>query len=231
MAEAPQPSTTEPPDDRVLLEKFSEYREMCPSDPEDRIWAAVSEAFDMVGDGARTVASLELATAINPEWGRHRLQLAKAHIRKKEWMRAVSDLDRCADLDASGCDSTFFAENPLYYVGYALWGQGLYKEAAEAWRGAANVVRYWRNLEPLKDFHLHRGWAYHLERDFLDALECYRRAMVAPGPGDTSEDDVMDFEQVEKAQNQNRRIQVFHDMAKKGEVPDASSLDAVAYTN
>lgn len=217
--------------DQILLGKSREYAKLYPEEPEDRIWAAVAEAFDLVGDGARTIEALRRARHINPDWGRHRLMLAKAHLRGRQWEEAVAELEACADLDASGCDQTFFAENVLYYLGYALFGLGRYKEAAEAWRAADLSISFWRSPEPLKDFHLHRGWAHHLEHALLDALEAYRRGMVAPGPGDCSEDDAMDTDQVEQAQAMNERIEGYYQMAKAGELPDAASLEAVPYTS
>ena len=55
--------------------------------------------------------------------------------------------------------------------------------------------------------------------------------MVAPGPGDTSEDDDMDFDQVEKCQDlMNGRIEVYYKMAKAGEMLEVETLDAVPYT-
>ena len=217
--------------DAILMAKLREYSALCPTDPEDRVWAAVAEAFDLAGDGPRTIKSLQMACELNPDWGRHHLMLAKAYLRNHDWMKAIQSLEACADLDGSGCDSTFFAENILYYMGYALFGQRLYKEAAEAWRGADNFIEYWRNPEPLKDFHMHRGWAYHLEKDFLDALEAYKRGLIAPGPGDTAEDDDMDPDQVERAQQMNERIEAYYEMAKMGEVPEPSSLEPVPYTS
>jgi len=217
--------------DEVLALKFRKYRAMCSGDPEDRIWAAVAEAFDMVGDGPRTIVALEQARAINPEWGRHRLQLGKAYLRCKTWRHAIAELQACSELDSSGCDGFFFAENVLYYMGYALFGEELFKEAAEAWRGADSYIQFWRNPEPLKDFHLHRGWAHHLEHDLLGAIESYRRGLIAPGPGDCSEDDEMDYEQVERSQSMNPRIEVYYNMAKGGEMPERSTLNPVPYTN
>jgi tetratricopeptide (TPR) repeat protein len=217
--------------DPVVGAKFLEYAALCAGEPEDRLWAAVAEAFDIAGDGRRSVLALERARELNPEWGRHRLQLAKAFLRHQQWGRAIRELDACAELDSSGCDQTFYAENILYYLGYALFGSGQYKEAAEAWRGADNVIEYWKTPEPLKDFHLHRGWAHHLEHDFLGALDAYRRGLISPGPGDCSEDDDMDPVAVEEAQQMNARIEVYYNMAKAGELPEPETLVAVPYTS
>lgn len=220
------------PDDHVLLAKFAEYQRMYSTDPEDRIWAAVAEAFSMAGDGRHTIAALERARALNPEWGKHYLDLAKARLRAHQWMAAAEELERCAELDASGCREDFYAESFLYYLGYALFGAERYKEAAEAWRAADHVVQFWGNPEPLKDFHLHRGWAYHLEGDYLDAIDCYRRALIAPGPGDTSMDDEMDPDQVEKCQDDmNENIERYHDMAAGGVPLEREGLTATPYTS
>ena len=204
---------------------------MYSTDPDDRIWAAVAEAFNLAGDGRNTIAALEHAVELNREWGRHHLDLAKAHLRANQWMEAARELEIAADLDASGCREEFYSENVLYYLGYSLFGAGQYKEAAEAWRAADHVVQYWGNPEPLKDFHTHRAWAYHLEGDFLDAIDCYRRALIAPGPGDTAMDDDMDPEQVERAQEEmNDTIERYHDMAAAGEPVQHSDLRATPYT-
>jgi tetratricopeptide (TPR) repeat protein len=219
-----------PAEDKLLQAKYEEYRSMWSTDPSDRIWAAVAEAFDLTGDGQRTIAAREKAASLNPEWGRHQLELAKAFIRARQWTKALKALDTCADLDGSGCDSSFYAENVLYYLGYTLFAMARYKEAAEAWRGADNVIQFWRSPEPLKEFHLHRGWAHHLEKDLLSAIEAYRRAMVAPGPGDTSLDDEMDTDQVERAQAMNTRVEFYMEKARAGVFPDADTLDAVPYT-
>lgn len=214
-----------------LQAKFQEYQRMYSTDPEDRIWAAVAEAFNLAGDGPNTIAALEHAVELHHEWGRHHLDLAKAHLRAGHWMEAAKELEVCAELDASGCREEFYAENFLYYLGYALFGAQKFKEAAEAWRAADHVVNYWGSPEPLKDFHMHRGWAYHLDGDFLDAIECYRRGLIAPGPGDTAMDDDMDPEQVERAQeDMNDTIERYHDMAAAGEPLDVNDLRATAYT-
>jgi hypothetical protein len=55
--------------------------------------------------------------------------------------------------------------------------------------------------------------------------------MVAPGPGDGSVDDEMDEEEVEAAQKMNDAIMEFHNMAKKGILPDTESLSATPYTS
>jgi tetratricopeptide (TPR) repeat protein len=218
--------------DQELVRKFQEYSRLFAGKPADQIWAAVAEAFDLAGDGARTIRALEKACLQNPDWAKHHLQLAKAFLRARDWSRALRELEICADLDESGLRSEVFSENILYYLGYALFGDRRYKEAAEAWRGALNVIQFWANPEPLKDFHLHRGWAHHLERDFLDAIEAYRRGLVAPGPGDTSPDDEMDPDQVEGCQeSKNPVIERYFELARAGEVLDPRQLEAVPYTS
>lgn len=217
-------------DDPILQAKFQEYRDLYSTDPVDRIWAAVADAFDFAADGRHTIAAREKAASLNPEWGKHHLELAKAYLRARHPVKALASLETCGDLDASGCDTSFYAENVLYYLGYALFGMKRYKEAAEAWRGADNSIIFWRAPEPLKEFHLHRAWAHHLEKDFLDAIEAYRRSMVAPGPGDCSPDDDMDPDQVEEAQNMNTRTEVFMDKARAGVMLERDELDAVPYT-
>lgn len=221
------------PDTDSLKQKYAEYRRRYPSYGEDRIWATVAEAFDLAGHGAETVAAWDLAIRINPEWGRYHLGLAKAHLRSRNWAEAMASLERCADLNSSGMKDDLFSENLLYYLGYALFGSGRYKEAADAWRGADNAIQYWGSPEPLKDFHLHRGWAHHLEGDFLDAIEAYRRGLVSPGPGDCAMDDEMNPEDVETAQERfNPRLEEFHDRARAGQGLDPGALDAVVpYTS
>ncbi len=216
---------------QALKAKFEEYRRLYSTDPDDRIWSAVAEAFSIVGDGPNTMAAIERAISINPEWGKHHLELAKACLRAQLWMDAVASLERCAELDASGCRQDFFAESHMYYLGYALFGAKRYKEAAEFWNSTDHVVQFWGNPEPLKEFHLHRGWANHLEGNFLDAIECYRRALIAPGPGDTSMDDDMDPDGVEACQEKlNGFIEGFHDMAMGGEPLDVRTVQATPYT-
>lgn len=217
--------------DPKLVEKFQEIRALYPDGPEDRVWSAVAEAFDLAGDGPRMLAALERCTALNPEWGAHHLAMAKARLRAHQWMHSLKALERASELDGSGLRREVFSENVLYYLGYALFGAGRYKEAAEAWRGADRDIQYWRSADPLKDFHLHRGWAHHLERELLDALEAYRRGLVAPGPGDCALDDDMDTDDVEAAQERmNPTIQAYLDMAASGNIPDAADLDATPYT-
>ncbi len=221
-----------PASDPKLREQFQRYREMFPHEYEDRCWVAVAEYFDLQNDEKRTISAFKQAILLNPEWGKWHLDLAKAYMRAKKLPEAIHHLERCAELSSSGCQNAYFAENVLYYLGYALFMLKRYKEAAEAWRGAETTITSWRHPEPLKDFHLHRGWAYHLERQLLDALEAYRRGMVAPGPGDCSEDDPMDPDEVESVQDaMNDNIMKFHQMAKEGEIPDADTLKATPYTS
>src|SRR5262245_42675125 len=149
-------------DDR-MKERFQRYRTLFPDEHEDRCWGAVGDSFNEEGDGPRTIAAYKQAIAINPEWGRWHLSLAKASIRARRFPEAIVNLERCAELESSGCESQAFSENVLYYLGYALFGAERYKEAAEAWRGAETSIKTWGHPEPLKDFHTHRGWAYHLE--------------------------------------------------------------------
>ncbi|HYC77107.1 MAG TPA: tetratricopeptide repeat protein [Planctomycetota bacterium] len=220
-----------PARDRKMRERYLKYREMFPDQNEDRCWVAVGESFGLEGDGARTLAALKQATAINPEWGKWQLELAKAYLRAKRYAEALKALEKCDELDSSGCDKNWYAENVLYYLGYALFGLKRFKEAAEAWRGAESAITKWGAPEPLKDFHLHRGWAHHLEGNFLDAIEAYRRGMVAPGPGDGSEDDVMNEDDVEAAQAMNENIERYHGMATQGLRLEGEPLEAVPYTN
>jgi tetratricopeptide (TPR) repeat protein len=219
-----------PAKDRKMRERFLKYREMFPEQAEDRCWYAVGESFGLEGDGARTLAALKQATSINPEWGKWQLELAKAYLRARRFADALKSLTRAEGLDASGCNQTWYADNVLYYLGYALFGLARYKEAAEAWRGAEMTILKWGAPEPIKDFHLHRGWAYHMEGNVLDALEAYRRGMVAPGPGDGSEDDAMDEDAVEAAQSMNDNIERYHTLAKQG-LRIEEPLEAVPYTN
>jgi tetratricopeptide (TPR) repeat protein len=219
-----------PAKDRKMRERFLKYREMFPEQSEDRCWVAVAESFGLERDGARTLAAFKQAVAINPEWGKWQLELAKAYLRAKRFGDALVSLTRAEELDASGCNQNWYAENVLYYLGYALFGLGRYKEAAEAWKGAELMIQKWGAPEPIKDFHLHRGWAHHKEGNFLDALESYRRGMVAPGPGDGSEDDVMDEDAVEAAQAMNDAIEKYYTQAKQG-LRLEETLEAVPYTN
>jgi tetratricopeptide (TPR) repeat protein len=217
-------------DDR-MRERFQRYRDLFPEEHQDRCWAAVGDSFNEEDDGPRTIGAYKQAIAVNPEWGRWHLDLAKAYLRAKRFPEAIVHLERCAELGSSGCQNQTFHENVLYYLGYALFGVSRFKEAAEAWRGAETTIKSWRHPEPLKDFHLHRGWAYHQEGNLLDALEAYRRAMVAPGPGDGAADEPMDEDEVEAAQKMNDTIMEFYNQAKKGIPLELQSLAATPYTN
>lgn len=220
-----------PADDSALQAKFQEYRELYPSEADDRVWSAVADAFDLAGDGARVLGALEIAISINPEWGRHHLAAARAWLRAGRQDHALAALETCADLDGSGLKRDVYSESIVYYLGYALFGAGRFKEAAEAWRAADLDVAYWGSPEPLKDFHLHRGWAHHIERDFIDAMECYQRGLIAPGPGDCAMDDDMDVELVEASQDRmNPQLEKFLELARAGELPgEPEDLIAVPY--
>jgi tetratricopeptide (TPR) repeat protein len=224
------PRKNAPSADRELANQFTRFQGMFPELPLDRVWAATAEYFDERGDGSHTLAAWKSASAANPEWGRWHLELAKTLIRLKQFDQAFVHLSRCVDLDASGCDTGYFATNPLYYLGYALFNLGRRKEASEAWRGAETTVMRWRDPEPLKDFHFHRGFAFHVEKNILDAMESYRRALVAPGPGDGSDDDTMDPDAVEAAQAMNDRIEPWYLMARRGEIPEEGAITAIPYT-
>jgi tetratricopeptide (TPR) repeat protein len=217
--------------DEKIRERFQRYRDLFPEEHQDRCWAAVGDSFNEEGDGPRTISAYKQAIAVNPEWGHWHLDLAKAYLRAKRYHEAIRHLERVAELGSSGCQNQGFSENVLYYLGYALFGVRRFKEAAEAWRGAETTIKRWQHPEPLKDFHLHRGWAYHLEGNLLDALESYRRGMVAPGPGDGSADEPMDEDEVEAAQKMNDAIMEFHNKAKQGIPLDAEALEATPYTS
>ncbi|MSR75288.1 MAG: hypothetical protein EXS14_07455 [Planctomycetes bacterium] len=218
------------PRDEKAYVKFAEYRALYPSEHEDRIWAAVAEYFAMKGDGPRTLLTWEKARTLNAEWGPHRLGFAKALIRAHKWMEAVHELEACAELDSSGLKPECFDENDLYFLGYALFGAKRFKEASEAWRAAGNSIRYWADAQPLKHFHMHRGWACHLEHDFLDAIDAYKRALVAPGPGDTAEDDDMDTADVDACQERmNPTIERYFALAQAGELLDSDELSAMPF--
>lgn len=204
-----------------LAAKFREYRKEFPKDHDDRIWAAVGEYFASIGEGPETLAARKNACTANNEWSPHHLSYAKALIQAHQWMKAVGELEACGELECEGLKPEQYEESDLYYLGYALFGAKRFKEASEAWRAASNRVRYWGEATPLKLFHQHRGWAHHLERDFLDAIDAYKRALIAPGPGDTEEDDAMDADAVEAAQDQlNPAIERDLELAHGGELLD-----------
>ncbi len=217
--------------DEKLLAKFAEYRSQFPSEHEDYVWAAVAEYFStVVSDGARALAAWHKACTLNKEWSPHHLGHAKALIQAHKWMQAVAELDACAELECVGLEPERFEQNDLYLLGYALFGACRFKEAAEAWRAAGNRIRYWGDAEPLKQFHLHRGWAHHLERNFLEAIDAYKRALVAPGPGDTDFDDAMDADEVEVCQERlNPTIERYYELASAGELLEAGELKAMPY--
>jgi tetratricopeptide (TPR) repeat protein len=216
--------------DDVLKDKFADYQERFPDERDDRIWAAVAEAFALTGDGPRTLLAWERARTLNPEWSPHRLGYAKALIRAHQWMKAVHELQTCSELEDEGLDPERFENSDLYYLGYALFGAGRFKEASDAWRAAGNRIKFWGNPDPLKHYHLHRGWALHLERQFPDAIEAYMRALVAPGPGDCAPEDDMDADAVEASQDEfNPGIERFLILAQEGELLDPAELKALPY--
>ena len=96
--------------DEKMRDRFQSYRDLFPEEHQDRCWAAVGDSFNEEGDGPRTIGAYKQAIAVNPEWGRWHLDLAKAYLRAKRFPEAIVHLERCAELGSSGCQNQSFHE-------------------------------------------------------------------------------------------------------------------------
>jgi len=217
----------DPTRDVAIRRKHGELREAFPDDPESTVYTAVADYFELTGDLERAIAALERAAKLAPpEDARTRFILARTLLKAGRYRDGGRELEICSEIDSVELAGRAYYDNNLYYLGYALFNVGRYKEAAEALRGAQNLVNIWVDPLVLKRFHLHQGWAWHLEGDFLDAAECYKRALIAPGPGDSCVEDVMNEDVVEAAQRFNQVIEPFLDEARMGHPLDPEDLEA-----
>lgn len=190
-----------------------------------KLYAHAADFFAHTGDLDRAIRSMESAVRAEDGSAIFHFGLAKLLLQAGRFREGGKQLEICSEIDSVALASRTYHENNLYYLAYALFNVGRYKEAAEAFRGAQNLINIWVDPLVLKHFHLHQGFAWHLEKHYLDAAECYRRAMVAPGPGDSCDEDVMDEDVVEAAQEFNDEIEPFHDMAQRGVPLDRLTLD------
>ncbi|MCB9833463.1 MAG: hypothetical protein H6807_13420 [Planctomycetes bacterium] len=203
--------------DPRIQEKLAELREEEAGEREADLLVDVAMYFDMIGDSPRTIAALEAAVAAAADDTRPRFLLARCLIKAGRWRDGGKELEIVSDMDSVEVASPRWQSNNLYYIAYALFNTGRYKEAAEAFRAADVLVSIWGDPLVLKRFHLHQGFAWHLEGQFGEAAESYRRAMVAPGPGDSCDEDVMDEDEVEDAQDFNDEVEPYMEMARRRE--------------
>ncbi len=213
--------------DPKIQGKLRELREEEAGDDEADLLVDVAMYFDMTGDSPRTIAALEAAVERAPDDVRPRFLLARCLIKARRWREGGKQLEIVSDMDAVELANPRWQSNNLYYIAYALFHIGRYKEAAEAFRAADVLVSIWGDPLVLKRFHMHQGFCWHLEGQFGEAAESYRRAMVAPGPGDSCDEDVMDEDEVEGAQDFNDEVEPFMEMARGREKLQLEDLPEV----
>jgi tetratricopeptide (TPR) repeat protein len=210
--------------DKLARELYEELRGDLAAEIDRRVYDHMTEHFVAEGDFDRALATAQRVAELDPESAAARFRLAKLLLRAERWREGGRELEASAELDSVALADRHWAGNNLYFIAYALFNTGQYKEAAEAFRGAQNLIDTWTDPTVLKYFHWHQGMALHLEGQYLDAAEAYRRAMVAPGPGDSCPEDEMDEDEVESAQDMNDDIEPFMEMAQKGESLDPKKL-------
>ncbi|MCA9321492.1 MAG: hypothetical protein KDB53_12185 [Planctomycetes bacterium] len=195
--------------DAQIREKLAELEEDYPEDDAASLYAAVAEYFDLAGDLERALAAQRQAAVLEPDSATQLFLHARALLKLGRWRDGGKILETCSDIDSVALAGRHWANNNLYYIAYALFNVGRYKEAAEGFRGAQNLINIWTDPLVLKRFHLHQGWSWHLDGNYLEASECYKRALIAPGPGDSCDEDDMDPDVVEDAQDFNDQIEPF----------------------
>ncbi len=149
-------------DDAQIQEKLSELREDYESDSYADLMTRVALFFYMEDDDDRTIACLRSAVDRDPDDVRARFLLARTLMKSGDYRSGGRELEHASDLDSVQLASPNWANNNLYYIGYALFKTGRFKEAAEAFRGAQNLINIWGDAIVLKRFHLHQGFAWHL---------------------------------------------------------------------
>lgn len=202
--------------DPLIQEKLAELRDAYEHDTDAGLYNAVAEYFDLEGDQKRAILAAKEATSLEPDSASHHFALARHLLKAGRYRDGGQELEICSEIDSVLMAGRTYSENNLYYLGYALYNVERYKEAAEAFRGAQNLINIWQDPMVLKRFHQHQGFAWHREGAYLDAAECYRRAMVAPGPGDSCDEDIMDEDVVEEAQDYNDTVEPFFELAQQG---------------
>ncbi len=212
--------------DPGIQEKLAELRDDYPNDNEAGLYAAVADFFELEDDMDRVMACQEQAVALAPNDAEHVFRLARSLLKREKWKEGGKMLERCSDLDALSLAGRHWSVNNMYYLAYALFNVGRYKEAAEAFAAALEIIDIWGDARILKNLHLHAGWAWHAEKNFAKASQSYLKALVAPGPGDSCDEDVMDPDEVEAAQAMNEEIEPFLLMAQEGEPLSVEGLEA-----
>lgn len=213
--------------DAKIQQKLAELKEDYEDDSHCDLMTRVALFFYMGNDTKRTIASLESAVLSDPEDVRARFMLARTLIKDGRFRDGGKELEIASEIDSVALASPTWANNNLYYISYALFKTGRYKEAAEAFLGAEHLINIWGDALTLKRFHLHQGFSWHLEGQYKEAAECYRRALIAPGPGDSCDEDVMDEAEVELAQEYNDDIEPFLIMAQKNRPVEFEDLPEV----
>ncbi len=213
--------------DAKIQQKLAELREDYEDDSPCDLMTRVALFFYMANDTKRTTTCLRAAVDHDPEDVRARFLLARTLIKSGLYREGGKELEISSEIDSVALGSPTWANNNLYYIGYALFRTGRYKEAAEAFRGAQNLINIWGDALTLKRFHLHQGFAWHLEGNISEAGICYRRALIAPGPGDSCDEDVMNEEEVEAAQDFNDEIEPYLLMTQANQLLDAEDLPEV----
>lgn len=211
--------------DPKIRAKVAELSEEFESASESQLFAGAADFFDQTGDLERAIRAMQESVRLDPDSARHHFVLARLLLKAGRFRDGGKELEICSELDSVELAGRAYHDNNLYYLGYALFNVGRYKEAAEAFRGAQSLVNIWTDPLVLKRFHLHQGFAWHLEGNFLEAAECYIRGLIAPGPGDSCDEDSMDEDVVEKAQDFNDEIEPFLEMAQACVPLDRGNLD------
>ena len=211
--------------DARIQRKFAELRDDYPEDGDAALYANVAEYFDLEGDDARALSSQRRAAELQPDSAIQHFLLARLLLKCGRWRDGGKELEICSEIDSVELAGRHWSNNNLYYIAYALYHVGRFKEAAEAFRGAQALINIWTDPLVLKRFHLHQGFCWHLESNYIEAAECYKRALIAPGPGDSCDEDEMDPDIVEAAQDINDEIEPFLQLALRLEALDAAELE------
>ena len=208
---------------QAQLQRFLEERE------DKSIAAALRDAgecLEMEGDLPRALACLEASIELEPTSALTSFLRARCLLREGHYRKGGKELEACSEMDSLTLASRSWHDNNLYYIGYALFNVGQFKEAAEALRGAQNLINIWFDPLVLKRFHFHQGLAWHAMGDYLAASESYLRGLIAPGPGDSCDEDLMEESTVEAAQDFNDIIEPLYQAAQACNPIDQSELTA-----
>ncbi|MEE9392091.1 MAG: hypothetical protein V3W41_06270 [Planctomycetota bacterium] len=213
--------------DQKISKVYAQVQKSLAAEFDRKIYCEVAKQLDRDGDLKRTLAAARLVIELDPQSAIAHFELAKYLIKSGDYLEGGKQLEVCSELDSVEVAGRRWQNNNLYYIAYVFFNLGRYQEAADAFRGAQNLIDIWSDPVVLKNFLWHQGFALHECGQFLDAAECYRRAMVAPGPGDSCIEDEMDEDEVEAAQALNDEIEPYMELAQKGV---ALELNAVEVT-